>query len=116
MAHMYREVRHTGAETRSEYGLNVLANVVYTLGGIVMGLLSIRFLLSLLGANRANEFASFIYNVSHPFVSPFFGLFNYQEQFGVSRFEFETLIAIAFWGFVTWMIARLLTIGTRHTD
>lgn len=121
MAHTYREARHVrmrdpDTETRTEYGLNILANVVYTIGGIIMSVLGIRFLLSILGANRANEFASFIYNVSHPFVAPFFGLFNYQEQFGVSRFEFETLIAIAFWGFVTWMIARLMTVGSRRAD
>src|SRR5947207_2702036 len=111
MAQIYREVRHT--TTGPGYGLNIVARIVYTVGGIIMGFLGLRFLLSLLGANLANEFASFIYNVSHPFVAPFFGLFNYQEQIGVVRFEFETLIAMAFWGFVTWMVVSLLTLGDR---
>src|SRR5689334_6813858 len=117
MAHMYREVRRQSVvRDRSEYGLNVLARVVSMIGGIIVAVLGLRFVLSLLGANRANPFAAFIYNLSHPFVAPFFGLFNYQEQFGVVRFEFETLIAMLFWGFVAWMIARLLTIGSHDAE
>lgn len=112
MAYMYRGVRHTYAN----YGLMVVARIISTLGGAIATLLTVRFVLSLLGANRANQFASFIYNASHPFVAPFFGLFNYQEQFGIIRFEFETLIAIVFWGFVTWMIVRLLTLGSDSSD
>lgn len=124
MAQVYREVRHTtvrdpdliDGDVRAEYGSSVVARVVSMIGGVIMALLGIRFLLSLLGANRANPFASFIYTASHPFVSPFFGLFNYQEQIGVVRFEVETIIAILFWGFVTWMIVRLLTLGTHNQE
>jgi hypothetical protein len=90
-----------------------IARIISLIGGLIMASLAIRFLLSLLAANRANPFASFIYTVSHPFVAPFFGLFNYNEQLGAMRFEFETLIAIVFWGFVTWMVTRLLTLGMR---
>ncbi|HSX47106.1 MAG TPA: YggT family protein [Patescibacteria group bacterium] len=119
MAQVYREYRGRAVRDpdmvveRTSDGMNIVARVVTLVGGVIMSLLAIRFLLSLLGANRANAFASFIYSVSHPFVAPFFGLFNYQEQIGIVRFEFETLIAILFWGFVTWMVARLLTLGNR---
>lgn len=122
MAQLYREVRQTTVRdpdvvtTDTDYGMNIAARVVYTIGGIITALLAIRFLLSLLGANRANEFASFIYGVSYPFVAPFFGLFNYTPQFGVMRFEFETLIAMAFWAFVTWMLVRLLSLGSRNPN
>lgn len=99
---------------RTEHRMTVAERVIYLVGGIVLGLMAIRFLLSLFGANRVNGFADFIYSVTHPFVSPFFGLFNYTEQFGRSRFEFETLIAIAFYGLVMVVLARLVTLGSRQ--
>jgi uncharacterized protein YggT (Ycf19 family) len=119
MAQVYREMRKTTvrdpeiADKTDDYGMTIIARIVSLIGSIIMGILALRFILSLLGANRSNAFASLIYNISHPFVAPFFGLFNYQEQIGVVRFEFETLIAIAFWALVSWMIVQLLTIGVR---
>lgn len=92
----------------------VAARLVYLVGGIITALLGLRFLLSLLGANRGNTFADFIYTTSHPFVAPFFGLFNYKEQFGVVRFEFETLVAMLFWGFVTWLIVQLIMLPAER--
>lgn len=114
----YREVRKTSdpAIVDAGYGMTIAARIVYTIGGIIVTLLGVRFVLSLLGANRANEFANFIYSASHPFVAPFFGLFNYQEQFGVVRFEFETIVAMIFWSFLTWVAVRLLTIGNRTPE
>jgi hypothetical protein len=123
MPEVYREVRTDPEDTVertepvspvAEHGMNVAARVVYLLGGILLALLGIRFLLMLLGANRGNGFTDFIYSVTHPFVAPFFGLFNYQEQFGVHRFEFETLIAIIVYALVIWALARLVTLGSRR--
>ena len=123
MPEVYREVRTDPEDTVerteavspvAEHGMNVAARVVYLLGGILLALLGIRFLLMLLGANRGNGFTDFIYSVTHPFVAPFFGLFNYQEQFGVHRFEFETLIAIIVYALVVWALARLVTLGSRR--
>jgi uncharacterized protein YggT (Ycf19 family) len=94
--------------------MNVVARIIYLLGGILLAFLAVRFLLSLLGANRGNGFADFIYSVSHPFVAPFFGLFNYTEQFGRSRFEFETLIAIVVYAIVIAILVRLVTVGSRR--
>jgi len=96
--------------------MTVAARIVSLIGGIIVALLGIRFVFALLGANPANQFANFIYSVSHPFVAPFVGLFRINEQLGVVRFEFETLIAIAFWALITWMIVRLLTIGTHDRE
>ncbi len=107
------DVATTDRTVNDEHGMDVVERIVYMIGGIVVGLLAIRFLLSLLGANRANEFADFIYSITMPFVSPFFGLFNYTAQYGISRFEFETLVAILVWGLLTVLIAKLVTIGRR---
>ncbi|HSX23603.1 MAG TPA: hypothetical protein VLE74_00685 [Candidatus Saccharimonadales bacterium] len=94
----------------------MVARIISLIGSIITGILALRFILSLLAANRSNAFASLIYSLSHPFVAPFFGLFNYQEQVGIVRFEFETLVAIAFWALVTWMVVRLITIGVKDGD
>ena len=99
---------------RAEHRMTVAERVIYLVGGILLALLAVRFLLSLFGANRSNGFADFIYSVTHPFVSPFFGLFSYKEQFGQSRFEFETLIAMVVYAIVMWVLARLVTIGSRQ--
>jgi YggT family protein len=81
----------------------------------LLALLAIRFALSALGANQGNAFASFIYNLSYPFVAPFFGLFGYTMQYGVARFELETLVAIAVYALVGYGLARLVaaTRGSR---
>ena len=116
----YRKVTTTADESvdpvkpKTEHRMTVAERLVYLIGGIILALLALRFLLSLLGANRTIGFADFIYDASHPFVSPFFGLFNYEEQFGTSRFEYETLVAIVVYAIIMAIVARLVTIGSRQ--
>jgi len=99
---------------RDDYGVNVMSRVVWLVAGILLLLLAFRFVLSLLGANTGNAFANFIYNTSHPFVSPFFGLFHYNNiQYGVSRFEIYTLVAMAVYAAVAWILSAALNIGRR---
>lgn len=123
MAQTVREVTTTEVADRPEikaagtdYSTNVAARVISFIGGIVMTLLGLRFLLMLLGANRGNGLVDFIYAASYPFAAPFFGIFNYQEQFGRSRFEFETLIAILVYALISWGLVRLVTIGNRRHE
>jgi YggT family protein len=89
------------------------ARIVYLIAGILESLLAFRFMLSLLGANRGNIIANLIYGITQPFVAPFFGLFNYRAQYGVARFEIETLVAMAVYAFLAWVLVRLLTINDR---
>jgi hypothetical protein len=90
------------------------ARLVWFVAAILLAILLIRFVLALLGANPANEFARFIYSISYPFVAPFFGLFGYNLHYGVSRFESYTLVAIVVYMLIAWAIARLITIN--HPD
>jgi YggT family protein len=92
----------------------VAERVIYYIGGFIMAIIALRIILSLLGANRGNAFASLIYGISYPFVAPFFGLFNYQMQYGVARFEFESLVALIVWGLITVALAKLVTLGSRN--
>ena len=89
----------------------VIERVIYILGGILITLLGIRVLLSLLGANRENAFADFIYGVTYPFVQPFFGLFGYEVEYGVSRLEIETIVAILVYLALIILLAKLASVG-----
>jgi YggT family protein len=90
--------------------------VLYYIGGVLLSLLAIRFVLSLLGANRGNGFADFIYGITYPFVAPFFGLFGYDVSYGVARFEFETLVAMAIYALLIYAIAKLINMVHRNSD
>lgn len=95
-------------------GLSVIAQLLYALGTFIVVMLVLRFLLTLFGANPANGFASFVYNVSRPFVQPFFGLFSYSPNLGIARFEFETLIALAVYALLTWAVANMVSPYRRY--
>jgi hypothetical protein len=94
----------------------VAIRLVNLAASIIIGLLTLRFVLSMFGANQGNAVADFIYNASHPFVAPFFGLFNYTPQIGVVRFEFETLVAIIFYTIAAVFLTSLLSINRRLDD
>jgi uncharacterized protein YggT (Ycf19 family) len=95
---------------RSVSGATLLARIIWYIAGVILVLLAFRFVLALLGANSANQFANFIYTASHPFVAPFFSLFGYRMQYGVSRFEIYTLVAMAVYAIIAYGLAKLVTI------
>ena len=96
------------------YGINIISRIIWFVAGVILLLLAFRFVLALLGANTSNSFAQFIYNTSHPFVYPFFNLFSYNNiQYGVSRFEVYTLVAMAVYAAVAWVLSALANIGRR---
>lgn len=116
---LYRDgsenVRRTEVSQHStDESLTRLQRLAYTLAGLLNGLLAIRFVLSLLGANRLNTFADFVYTITGPFVAPFRGLFGVSATFGPSRFELETLVAMAFYALAAWAVVHLLSAGKRH--
>lgn len=92
---------------------NTATNVIWFVAAVLLILLAFRFILALLGANSANWFASFIYSVSHLFVAPFFGLFSYNYQYGVSRFEAYTLVAMVVYAVIAWILTALVNINRR---
>lgn len=98
----------------ADHKQNVAQRVIWYIAGVILVLLGFRFILSLLGANQSNGFANFIYSVSHPFVSPFFSLFSYNYNYGVSRFEIYTLVAMAVYAVVAWGLAKIFSLN-RHT-
>ncbi len=120
MAHILRETHIVEQSDRGAYSTvgrtrttDTVARIVYFISGVITALLALRFVFALLGANPSNAFANFIYTASRPFVAPFFGLFNYQSHYGVSRFELETLIAMAVYALVAWAIVRMVAAATN---
>ncbi len=115
MAQVIRERRYVDESpvVSSESTGNMVARVIYTISAVITSLLALRFLLSLLGANPANSFANLIYSLSRPLVAPFFGLFNYNAQLGIARFEFETLIALIVYGLLAWILVRIFSGSPR---
>ena len=87
-------------------------NGIYLLFGLLEGLLGIRFVLGLLGANPAAGFAQFIYGITGPFIAPFVGLFG-QPRFEGSVFEFNSLVAILVYALIAWVLVKTvwLTMG-----
>lgn len=88
--------------------------VVYLIYGVLAGLLAIRFVFSLLGANRSNTFADFIYTMTGPMVAPFRGLFNIDTTYGVSRFDIESVVAVIVFGLVAWIVTKILDLGKKN--
>lgn len=102
-----------GAVVADNHPQSVLTNVIWFVCGVILVLLAFRFVLALLGANPNNWFASFIYDASHPFVAPFFGLFSYNYQYGISKFEIYTLVAMVVYVVIAWLLTALVNINRR---
>jgi uncharacterized protein YggT (Ycf19 family) len=97
----------------SEHRMNVVERIIWLVFGIIIGLLALRFLLRLLGANPNNAFADFIYTISEPFAAPFYNLFSYDVNLTQGRFEFEILVAILVYALVAWLLTKIVTLGKR---
>ena len=95
-------------------GATVAQRVVYYIGGVIIALLALRLLFQLLGANQGSDFVGFIYNLSAPFVAPFYGMFG-EPTFGQAHFETSTLVAIIIYALITVGIAKLIAL-TRPRD
>lgn len=94
-------------------GQAVLTNIIWILDGLLLILLAFRFVLALTGANPTNAFANFIYTISYPFVAPFFGLFSYHYHYGISRLEGYTLVTMAVYLVIGWLLTSLININRR---
>ncbi len=82
--------------------------IVWFIVGLIVALLALRFVLLALGANPANGFASFIYGLSGIFVAPFEGIFGSEPAAGASYYETASLIAMAVYLLLGWIINRVL--------
>lgn len=86
-----------------------IAQIIWVFIVFIVVVLIIRVILSLIGAIQENDFASFIYSVTGPFIEPFRGLLQVSEyQVGVSRLEFETIVAIVVYLLAGWGVTAIV--------
>ena len=83
-----------------------ITRTTYFVLGVLEVILLLRFLFRLLGANQSSSFVVFLYNLSHVFVVPFYGIFN-DPTFGNSVLEITTLIAMLIYALLAWGIVSL---------
>jgi len=83
--------------------------LVYLVFGVIDGLLVIRLILKLLGANPQAAFANWVFNVTAFFMAPFHNLLPTigNEQ---SQLEMSVVIAILVYALIAWAIGRFVAI------
>jgi hypothetical protein len=54
----------------------MISRLIYLVLGIIEGIIALRFIFRLLGANPESGFVNLIYNLSTPLVTPFAGIFG----------------------------------------
>jgi uncharacterized membrane protein len=93
-----------------------ISQIIYWLFGLVIGLIAIRFVLKLLGANPDAGFAEFIYGVTAFFVAPFVGLFGNPQTQG-SVLEIHSLVAMIVYALLAWLLVKLtwIVVGDSRT-
>jgi len=101
----------TQSNSNSVRASNKIMQGVYYVEGLVIAVLALRFVLRLLGASSGSSFVNFIYTITYPFVYPFFGMFRTQLSYGAARLEFETLVAIAAYAILTYLIVGLIRLS-----
>jgi uncharacterized protein YggT (Ycf19 family) len=81
--------------------------IIYSVLGVMEGLITIRFLLRLFAANPNAGFAQFIYGVTGPMLAPFYGLFA-TPQFEGSVLETTSIVAMVVYALIAWLIIRAM--------
>jgi uncharacterized protein YggT (Ycf19 family) len=84
--------------------------LTYLVFGIIDGLLLIRLLLKLLGANPLAGFSTFIYGITDFFMGPFRNLLPTVGSGSGAVFEMSVVIAIMVYALIGWALVRLITI------
>lgn len=105
--------RQTVTRTERTDGRVVAYRVVWYIAGVIIGLLALRVLLFLFGANQGAAFVDFIYSITWIFAAPFYGIFP-QPEYGMSVLDTASIVAIVVYALVAWAIARLFTLNSAR--
>ena len=84
-----------------------IVNIVYFLFGTLELLLAVRVIFYLISANPNNGFASFINELSSPFVALFASLLQNPTLGATGVLEITTLIAMLVYAILAWLLGRL---------
>jgi uncharacterized protein YggT (Ycf19 family) len=86
-----------------------LTQLIYWIFALVEGLIVLRLVLKVLGANPAAGFAQFIYGITTPLVAPFLGLFP-NQTYQSSVLELSSVVALIVYALVAWLLGKLVWI------
>ena len=110
------------AETLSTQRIKPLyrtSQIVWYITGVIEIILGLRFILKLLGANPAAGFTQVIYGATSLFAGPFLYVFRVSQVQG-SVFEWSTLLAMAVYFLIAWLIVKALVmskpVSTKEAD
>lgn len=107
----------SGVYSTRRYSLNYwLQNVLYAILAFIEFVILARIVLVFLGATDTG-FAKFIYDLSAPFVAPFFGVFKTQSlQISGYRLEWESIIAAVAYIILFWAISTVFRIFSGDNE
>jgi hypothetical protein len=92
-------------KTERQRALTKTSRIIWLLTGILEALIGIRVILKLIAANPDAGFARFIYGMTEVFLVPFQGL-TPTPAAGASVLEIPSLIAMAVYALISWIIVR----------
>jgi uncharacterized protein YggT (Ycf19 family) len=97
--------------------LTIVRRIVGLVFGVLIGLIVLRFILLLLGANSDNGIVDTIYGLSEPLVAPFRGIFSLEtfSPTGASVVDIAALVAIVGWFIIYLLVFAILKIPDRST-
>ena len=84
-----------------------LTQLVWLAFGLLEGLIALRIVLKMMGANPASPFAVLIYGFTDIFLWPFFGLTRTPAANGMVL-EVPSFIAMVVYALAAWVIAKVL--------
>jgi YggT family protein len=90
-----------------------LEQVVWLICGVVEGMIAIRFVLRLFGANPAAAFARLIYRLTAPLLAPFAGLFP-SPRFEGNVLEVTSVVALIVYLLLAWLVVELISVVFRE--
>lgn len=86
-----------------------IRRVIFYVLDVILLILMLRFVLRALGADPSGGFTNFMYNLSWPLVAPFQGIAAAVRVEG-GMFEWSSLVAMAVYSLVGYVIVRLFRI------
>ena len=98
---------------------NIAQRIISVIFGIIELTLAFRFVFKLMGANSGNAFVQGIYNITHPLVKIFEGIFSRSTLSGTentSIFEPATLIAMLVIGIIAYIIMKLMPQSSNSSE
>jgi hypothetical protein len=107
--HLHQERIVVDEATESRRTAYRVSSFIWLLFGLLIGMIGLRVILKLIGANPGAPFAALVYQATELFLWPFYGLIGTPS---VNNLVLDTpaIIAMLFYMLVGWAVARLSTL------